>query len=217
LNQIAFIYSQASALIFAVLAAMFPTASVAHQNNTANDAVPYPAIEILEAFRDGCGTIENQAAAAVSLASTGWQETNSNETDTLAQFLEFARTAGQEIVSARGGTMSEMQVFTQTIQEERIYIVLSEVEIDKVRVSGCRLFDFGETRQISVPQVVDWLNIEPVKIVQEDEVSIANWEPGLLAQHDSFQLFFVPSNSPLKNAFKFDGVALKSDTVGVVE
>jgi len=180
--------------------------------------VPYPALEVLNTFRDGCGAIEDQAAASASLSGAGWEVVNEAFASVdLTIFLTFAREAGGQAVAAQGGSMSEMEVFEKTIAGERLFVVLSEVKVDDLRVTGCRLFDFGETRAIPAATVTEWLKREPAKVIDRPEAQISDWEPGMLPGHDSFQLFFVPTDSPLKEAFKFDGVALKSDTVGVTE
>ena len=112
--------------------------------------------------------------------------------------------------------MSEMEVFERTIAGEQLYVVLSEVRVDDTRVSGCRLFDLGETRSIAVEAAQAWLGREATRVIERAEVPVATWEPGTLPGHDSFQIFFVPPDSPLKEVLFFDGVALKSDTVGVL-
>ncbi len=181
------------------------------------EAAPYPSIAILDAFRTGCGGIADQAAASASLAAAGWQASApASRPEALIRFLDFAQSAGAPIVSERGGTMSAMEVFEQTIAGERLYVVLSEVRIDGTRVTGCRLFDLGETRPIAISTAQDWLGLEASRVIDRAEVSVATWEPGTLPGHDSFQLFFVPTDSPLKEVLFFDGVALKSDTVGVL-
>lgn len=179
---------------------------------------PYPSIAILDAFRSGCGGIEDQVAASASLVVAGWEASvPASRPDALIRFLDFAQRAGAPLVSEQGGSMSEMEIFEQSIAGERLYIVLSEVRIDGTRVTGCRLFDLGETRRISTETAQAWLGREATKLIDRPEVTVATWEPGTLPGHDSFQLFFVPANSPLKGALFFDGVALKSDTVGVLE
>ena len=184
---------------------------------SAQDA-PYPSLEILDAFRDGCGSIADQPAASASLSAAGWQIVDPSAAPApLTEFTTFAREAGGRAVAAQGGTMSEMEVFEKTVAGERLFTILSEVRIEGARVTGCRLFDFGETRKIGVATAQEWLGREPIKILDQDEVHVADWEPGTLPGHDSFQLFFVPTDSPLKQIFKFDGVALKSDSVGIDE
>ncbi len=177
----------------------------------------YPALEVLNAFREGCGSVENQAATAASLTAADWQEGTAFIPTQLVMFLTFAQETGGAAVTEAGGTMSDMQVFKKTIAGEELYVVLSEVEADGTRVSACRLFDMGETRPIPPETVAEWLDREPTKIIDQAGVQITDWEPGTQAAHDSFQVFFIPPDSQLADIFKFDGVALKSDTVGVVE
>lgn len=179
-----------------------------------NDSLsPYPAVAILNAFRTGCGGIENQAAAAASLTAAGWQVVTNDNLGALTDFLDFARDAGREIVAEQGGTMSEMQVFENTISGETVQIVLSEVDIDGVRVSGCRLFDVGETRPITIEQTAAWLGRETLTEVDNDGLIVAAWEPGISEGHDSFQIFFIPDGHPLQDLLKFHGVSLKADNL----
>ncbi|WP_379550955.1 hypothetical protein [Qipengyuania sp. DGS5-3] len=189
--------------------------ALAHDDHVGATDAPYPAIEVLNAFRDGCGSIANQAAASASLTAAGWTEGGAFAPIQLVQFLTFAQDAGGEAVNAQGGTMSDMEVFEKTVAGERVFIVLSEIKVDGTRVSGCRLFDLGETRAIPAQTVTDWLGAEPIKSVDENVIKVHDWEPGLAPEHDSFQLFFVPNDSPFKAMVKFDGIAFKADTVGV--
>ncbi len=186
-------------------------------NELSKPALPYPAIEVLNAFREGCGTVENQAVTAASLTAADWQEGSAFAPVQLVIFLNFARETGGSAVTEAGGTMSEMQVFKKTVAGEELYVVLSEVEVDGTRVSACRLFDLGETRAIAPETVAEWLDREPTRAVNQRNIQISDWEPGTLPEHDSFQVFFIPPGNPLAKAFKFDGVALKSDTVGAAE
>lgn len=202
-----------SSLCLIALSAASP--AFAHEEHAHASDAPYPALEVLNAFRDGCGSIDNQTAASASLTAAGWSEGGEFAPIQLAEFLTFAQEAGGEAVAAQGGTMSDMEVFEKTIAGERVFIVLSEVKVDGTRVSGCRLFDLGETRAIDPQTVTDWLGAEPVKSVNEDVINVHDWEPGLAPEHDSFQLFFVPTDSPFKAMVKFDGIAFKADTVGV--
>ncbi len=202
-------------ILLPLLACAIAAPAAAHDAHAGDAEAPYPALEVLNAFREGCGSIDNQAAASASLDAAGWQRIDAFMPVQLAMFVTFARETGGEAVEAQGGTMSEMEVFEKTIAGERVFIILSEVKVSDIRVSGCRLFDLGETRQVLPETVTQWLDREPAKVIDQEQINVADWEPGISEGHDSFQLFFVPPGSPVKEAFKFDGVAFKSDTVGV--
>jgi len=205
-------------LLALALALTTPLSAQGASSSAGAPETPYPALAVLDAFRSGCGTIEDQAAASESLAAAGWGNSDpSTRPAALTRFLDFALREGARLVSERDGTMSEMEVFERTIAGEQLYVVLSEVRVDGTRVSGCRLFDLGETRSIPIETAHAWLGREATKVIDRAEVTVATWEPGTLPGHDSFQIFFVPAESPLKEVLFFDGVALKSDTVGVLE
>lgn len=177
---------------------------------------PYPAVEILEAFRDGCGTIESQAAAAGSLTAAGWQPVpSSEETGPLGDFLTFSRQAGAQAAAAEGADIGKIEAFQNTIAGEQVYIVLDEVRAEGARVSGCQLYDFGETRPIALEVAGAWMKRQPTETLNRPEIQTVEWVPGVLPGHDSFKIFFVPNDSPAAQLVRFSGVALKSDTVGV--
>jgi len=182
---------------------------------SAADAI-YPVDEILDGFRDGCGSLENQQIASASLIAAGWTPISRNEeTGQLAVFLDFSRKAASGAAELVGVDMGEIFSFAKTIAGEEVFIVLDEVKADGKRISGCQLYDFGEHRSISVDQASAWLKRAPSEIKQFPEVRTAEWSPGISSGHDSFKIYFVPSESPAKQVFNFHGVALKADALGV--
>jgi hypothetical protein len=175
----------------------------------------YPVVEILDAFRDGCGSLENQQVALASLIDAGWAPiSRSEETGQLAVFLNFARNESSEAAELADVDMGEILSFAKTIAGEDVFIVLDEVRADGQRISGCQLYDFGEHRPIPVDQAGAWLKRAPSEVKEFPEVRTAEWSPGMVSGHDSFKIFFVPSDSPARQMFNFYGVALKADTLG---
>ena len=176
--------------------------------------VNYPVVETLDAFLDGCGSLENQQMASASLIAAGWTPISRNEeTGQLAVFLDFSRKAA-EVAESEGADMGEIISFAKTIAGEEVFMVLDEVKADGKRISGCQLYDFGEDRPIPAEQAGSWLKRAPFEIKEFPEVRTAEWSPGVLSGHDSFKIFFVPSDSPARQMFNFYGVALKADTLG---
>jgi hypothetical protein len=135
----------------------------------------------------------------------------------MIDFLQFAKTEGDKIIGSEGGQAREMQVFESSLGGEIVYIVLSEVLINDVRVTGCRLFDLGEPRAIRLDEAEQWVGRAATKTQSYPELQVSDWEPGLLPEHDSFQIFHVPPGSPASAVLKFTGVALKADTVGAAK
>ena len=175
----------------------------------------YPVVEILDAFRDGCGSLENQQTASASLIAAGWTPiSRSEETGQLAVFLDFSRKAASEVAESGGVDAGEITPFAKTIAGEEVFMVLDEVKADGNRISGCQLYDFGEERPIPVEQAGSWLKRAPSEIKELPEVRTAEWSPGVRSGHDSFKIFFVPGDSPARQMFNFYGVALKADTLG---
>ncbi|NNC52104.1 MAG: hypothetical protein HKO08_03580 [Erythrobacter sp.] len=190
----------------AVLAAAVPAAA---QDDT------YPVTKVFEAFRDGCGSIENQEATSERLIASGWHKIEHEDlVGPLSEFVSHANQLGQAAAAQEGAKVSELEAFENVVAGENVYIVLDEVSADGVRISGCQLYDFGETRLIAPTMGEQLLGREPDSVLDRPEIQRSEWTPGILPEHDSFKLFFVPPNSPVTEALKFSGLALMSDTVG---
>lgn len=194
----------------ALLCASFVIASpVAGQEST------YPVEDVFEAFRDGCGPIENQEATSARLSLMGWRKVDSMEQKgALAEFMAFSAEAGEAAAEAEGATISELEAFEKTVSGEKVFIILDEVSADGIRVSGCQLYDFGETRAITSTMGEELLGRAPDDRMSHPELQKSEWNPGILPDHDSFKIFFVPPDSPVAGAVRFSGIALMSDTVG---
>jgi len=193
--------------------AFFLPLAIASAANAAD--ANYPVVEILDAFRDGCGSLENQQMASASLIAAGWTPiSRSEEAGQLAVFLDFSRKAALEVAESSGVDMGEITSFAKAVAGEEVFMVLDEVKADGKRISGCQLYDFGEDRPIPAEQVGAWLKRAPFEIKEFPEIRTAEWSPGVLSDHDSFKIFFVPSDSPARQMFNFYGVALKADTLG---
>ncbi|PWG02577.1 hypothetical protein DF286_06635 [Sphingosinicella humi] len=149
-----------------------------------------------------------------SVTNAGWVAADGALPQEMIEFLQFAKVEGEKIAQAQGGRSNQMRVFRNGVAGEDVYIVLSEVLIGNVRVTGCRLFDLGEERAITTEEAQRWLGRAPTKTQSYPEIQVSDWEPGLRPGHDSFQLFHVPPGSPVTATLKFTGVALKADTVG---
>ena len=103
------------ALLIALTIALTPAARAAE--------APYPAVQLLEAFRDGCGLIENQAAATTSLTAAGWRTVAaSEEKGALGEFLAFSRKAGAEAAALEGAEIGKIEAFEKTVAGEHVYI-----------------------------------------------------------------------------------------------
>lgn len=177
---------------------------------------PYPEVQLLEAFRDGCGSIKNQAATSTLLVAAGWRPVaTSEESGVLAEFLAFSREEGEKAATLEGAEIGKIEAFEKIVAEEQVYIILDEVRADGVRITGCQLYDFGESRPLAKETAAKWLKRDPTATLDRPEIRTAEWMPGILPRHDSFKIFFVPNNSPAVQMVRFSGVALKSDTVGV--
>ncbi|MDP4575611.1 hypothetical protein Q9K02_10725 [Qipengyuania sp. G39] len=175
----------------------------------------YPADEVFEAFRDGCGPIENQASTAARLEARGWRKVDAeDQAGELADFIAFSNELALGAVAAEDATMSPLQAFEKTVADEKVFIILDEYVLDGSRVSGCQLYDFGESRSIPPSFGERQLGREPDNLLDRPEIQRSEWTPGLNPEHDSFRIFYVPADSPAAEMLRFTGVVLMSDTLG---
>ncbi|MDA9918317.1 hypothetical protein N9D37_00315 [Erythrobacter sp.] len=175
----------------------------------------YPAKAVFDAFRDGCGLIETQEVTSARLKSLGWQKIDTQDQDgALADFVAFSTKAGHAAAAAEGATIKDLEAFEKTVSDEKVYIILDEVAADGIRISGCQLYDFGEARSIPPSFGTEVLGREPNNALDRPEIQRSEWSPGIHPAHDSFKIFYVPSDSPVVGTVRFSGIALMSDTVG---
>jgi len=204
-------YSLSLGAAIAVLAPLPALAAAATDESVA----AYPIEPVFTAFRDACGAVPDHAGAVASVAAAGWTDVTETGIPDLAEFLAFAEELGHEAVSEMGGTMSPAAVFSREVAGEQLAIVVTEVIIDGNRVTGCRLFDPEETRDVGAAAVTALVGAKPERLLEREGNTLAKY-PALAEGQDSFDYFFVPSGSPLEAHVQFNGLAMKIDSVGPV-
>ena len=194
-----------SLLVLLAAAAQAPTQSA------------YPAREVLEGFAQVCRPLATLEGAAAAAEKSGWRKFEPEAASQIASLIAFGKSEGKKMLAEKGGEMLPTRVFHRTIAGEDLIVVLSGVKINGVLVNGCRAYDVGETRELPAAQVEAWLNRKPSKTVVDPAIHITSWEPGYDAQHDSFDLYFIPQGSPAIELLKVSGIGLKADFVGAVK
>lgn len=180
------------------------------------EVASYPAAEVLSAVRAACGRLTSLPDAHAHVRAVGWTRIEDASATPIGPLMSFAIEQGSKIVAAGGGSMQvDKGVYRRTVAGEELWLALSGVTIGGRVVHGCRVYDVGETRRISARDAADWLGREPDEAVDRPELMRAEWEPGVNAGQDSFELFFVPANSPVLQFTKVDGIAFKADWIGI--
>ncbi|WP_216635529.1 hypothetical protein [Croceicoccus bisphenolivorans] len=149
------------------------------------------------------------------VTAAGWTDVSETGIPELAEFMAFAEEAGQEAVAELGGAMSAPALFSKAVAGENLAIVVTEVVAEGERVTGCRLFDPGETRDAGAATVSALVGSEPTRLLEREGNTIAKYD-GLDSAHESFDYFFIPSGSPLEAIVQFNGLAMKIDSTGPV-
>ncbi|HEX2793362.1 MAG TPA: hypothetical protein VHN58_02930 [Croceicoccus sp.] len=179
---------------------------------TAQDGA-YPVAQVYAAFREACGTVPDWSGTVDHVAGAGWQRTDAAGVPTLAGFLDFAEKAGKDAVADEGGALSPVGVFTSIVAGEALAIVVTEVTIHGGRVTGCRLFDAGETRDAGKDAVVALIGQPPASELLREGNTIVKFDAPAQGI-DSFDYYFIPAGSPLEEMVHFNGLAMKIDTIG---
>lgn len=183
-----------------------------HAPATAQDGA-YPVAEVYAAFREACGTVPDWSGTVDHVAGAGWQRTDAAGVPALTSFLDFAEKTGEAAVADEGGALSPVGVFTSTVAGEALAIVVTEVTIHGGRVTGCRLFDAGETRDAGKDAIVALIGRQPASELLREGNTIVKFEAPAQGI-DSFDYYFIPAGSPLEEMVHFNGLAMKIDTIG---
>lgn len=177
-------------------------------------SAPYPAEQVLAAFGETCRDLEDLATTEATARAAGWTSITPEPTSPIGQLVALGVSEGRKLAEAEGGSIGPMRVLRRDVAGEELIAVLSGASRDGTTVNGCRVFDVGETRQITATQAERWTGRPPTQATEDAVVSIASWEPGYAPGHDRFELYFVPADSPAVQLVKVSGITLKADFVG---
>jgi len=175
----------------------------------------YPTDQVLAAFAEVCRHVDDLEQAEADAGRLGWTRFIPEAASPLGQLIALGRAEAQKVFAEQsGGSMSDPVTLRRGVAGEELALVFSEVSTGGETVRGCRVYDIGETRQLGVAEAEKWLGRAPTRQASEPGIAtMATWHPGYQAGHDSFELFYVPANSPAIEALKVSGVFLKADYV----
>lgn len=194
--------------------AMLAIAATTSAPARASVLAPYPAVEVLDAVKAACSRLEKREETVVDLATNGWVPVTLPAESPLGQLLAMGKAAGEAMMKAGNGSVVEPGVYAKTVAGEELKIILSGVSMAKSVVNGCRAYDVGETRPIPVDVAETWFGKPADRSDQNETLSIASWSIGPEDDGATFDIYFVPANSPLVAAMKVSGVAIRMDYVG---
>jgi hypothetical protein len=176
---------------------------------------PYPAEQVLAAFGEACRGLDDFEQMEANAQASGWARFVPDPASPIGELIATGRSAAKKMLEKEGGgSMSPVRVLRRQVAGEDLVAILSGVHIGGTKVNGCRIYDVGEARQIPAVQAERWMGRAPSRTADDPAISIARWEPGYAARHDSFEIYFVPANSPAVNVVKFSGVVLTASLVG---
>ena len=178
-------------------------------------SAPYPAEQVLAAFGEACRDLDDLAQTETKAQAAGWARFEPDPASPISELIALGRAAGKKMLDTEGGgSMSPVRVLRRRVAGEDLVAILSGVHSGGTKVNGCRIYDVGEARQIPAIEVERWTGRAPSRAANNPAISIARWEPGFAAGHDSFEVYFIPANSPAVNVVKVSGVVLAASLVG---
>jgi len=204
-------FRTATALV--AMAALASAGPVMARGVPAPSGDAYPVEQVLSAFRTACGAMSDYSDTIASVTKAGWTDRSEAGIPEMAEFMTFAEDTGRGMIDDAGGTMSQPAIFSNDVAGENLAIVITQVEMAGKRVTGCRLFDPGESRDAGAQGVSTLIGAEPVQLIEREGNTIAKFG-GLADGHDSYDYYFIPAGSPLESMLHFNGLAMKIDSVG---
>ena len=176
---------------------------------------PYPAEQVLAAFGEACRDLDDLAQTEAKAQAGGWARFDPEPASPIGELIAIGRAAGKKMLDKEGGgSMSPVRVLRRRVAGEDLVAVLSGVHTSETKVNGCRIYDVGEDRPIPAVEVERWTGRAPSRIADNPAISIARWEPGYAAGHDSLEVYFIPAKSSAVNVVKVSGVVLTASLVG---
>jgi len=172
---------------------------------------------VLDAFRTACSDLGSLDAAEAKVTGSGWSRAADPDATPVGELLRFGLEAGAKMVKDQGKVNGKPAVYSREVAGEKLYLILSAVELGETSVTGCRAYDPDETRKIEVVDAERWMGRAPDQTIDRPELTRFTWEPGLLPGQDSFEIFRVPAGSPVIAITKLAGIAFKADQVGTVQ
>ena len=202
-----------------LVAASLAACDAPTENNAAaaNEAAPaaaagaYPSAAVLTAFRTACSDLGSIEAAAGGVREAGWTELDTTDGTPIAPLMDFAEQQGNRAVAAAGGTVDPMRSFRRTVEGEELYLVVSQVRIEGNEVTGCRLYDVDEPRRITVEEATRWIGRPPTETEDTAELMRGSWTPGFSGGRDSFELLYIPAESPARQYTQIAGIGMIID------
>ncbi|PAX08200.1 hypothetical protein [Sphingomonas lenta] len=172
-------------------------------------------LAVLNEVRAACDKLPVLRDAHAHVRGKGWTRVEDAAATPVGPLVAMGMEQGRALAKAQGGSIeADRGAYRKIVAGEELWLLLSGATIGGQVVHGCRVYDPGETRRITVKDVSAWLGREPVQTVDRPELLRGEWQPGINAGQDSFELFFVPDASPLRELIKLSGVAIKADWVG---
>lgn len=170
-----------------LLIGLFALAAV---QDTPPAEAPYPAREVLEAFATACSGIENMPVARASVLAAGWQPIPADDTGPLMRLVAYGKKMLAE--SEPDMKLIEGGEYRMTVAGRELGLALSGVDLETIRSTGCRVYDFAATAEIPPQELEDWAVRKP-NVSQKPAEGLVKqvWNPGLKPGHMEMEVSFA--------------------------
>lgn len=170
---------------------------------------PYPATEVLDAFRTACAQTRKFDRFEKQLPKKGWQPLPESAEPRIAQLVSKGKAALDD------GERLDGHEYRKIVAGRQLYLVTSRVT-DKsgIWASGCRLYDFEAGAPIADAKLVEWMKREPThKQDLPNGGVIRKWEPGWRSGV-GVDVDFAGHGGEFNAKFGLSGVVMIASSIG---
>ena len=170
---------------------------------------PYPATEVLDAFRTACANTRKFEKLEKQLPKKGWEALPAGGEPRIAQLVSKGRAALED------GERLDGHEYRKSVAGRQLYLVTSRVTDESgIWASGCRLYDFDAGAPIADATLVKWMTREPT---HKEELPnggvIRKWEPGWRSGV-SVDVDFAGHGGEFNEKFGLSGVVMIASSIG---
>lgn len=170
---------------------------------------PYPAAEVLGAFRAACENTRKFERLEKKLPKTGWEALPEGVEPRIAQLVAKGKAALED------GEKLDGHEYRKTVAGRSLYLVTSRVT-DKsgIWAAGCRVYDFEASSPVADATLVEWMKREPT---HKEELPnggvIRKWEPGWRSGV-GVDVDFAGHGGEFNAKFGLSGVVMIASSIG---
>ena len=170
---------------------------------------PYPALEVLGAFRAACENPRRFERLEKQLPKKGWERLPHNAESRITLLVSKGKAAVED------GEQLQGHEYAKQVAGRQLYLVTSRLT-DKsgIWASGCRLYDFDAGAPIADAVLAKWMTRKPShKEELPNGGTIRKWEPGWRSGV-GVDVDFAGAGGEFNAKFGLSGIVMIASSIG---